>query len=307
MLFSGKSIKEISEADLLGLIGTSKEDQAVDFKKSAYQQPPDSELPTNQGERNKVKNRWKVDLCTDLSAFANANGGWIICGMKEEGGTATELCGIGASINTEHEIQRLEQCAMRGIEPPLPRIEFRPIDLQDGEKAIVIHVPRSFRAPHRVHETSRFHIRRSGRNDEMNMDELRAAFNLSESLVNRVKSFRKERVEALSERKQEEIPVLLADGPAIVLHTVPMTFSDPTGYIDLSAFHSRNYPMWVFEKALHNGQFNLDGYVRPNGRIDSTIPLSGYVQMYRTGIVESVSLLHAPEASIDLDDPKTSY
>ncbi|MCZ7590609.1 MAG: ATP-binding protein, partial [Gaiella sp.] len=285
MLFRGKAIQEIDKNDLLGLIGTSEQQQEVDFKKFAYPPPPDSELPSNQSERDKVRNRWKIDLCTDLTALANAHGGWIICGMKEMNGTATELCGIGPSVNAEREIARLEQCAVSGVEPPLPRIKFQSVDLADPEKAqaILIHVPRSFRAPHRVRETGKFHIRRSGRNDEMNIEELRAAFNLSANLVDRVKNFRKERTDTIADHKQEEIPVQLEYGPGIVLHIVPILFSEPASAFDLSVFQSRSPAMWVHEKYLSNGRFNLEGYVKPHGD-------HGYTQVFRNGAVECAEI-----------------
>lgn len=287
MLFHGKSILEIEENDLFDLIGTSTENQAVDFKKLAYPPVPDSALERlAQADRDRLKNKWKLDLCTDLTALANAQGGWIICGMKENGGTATELCGLGSNVNAEQEIARLEQCASTGIEPMLSRLKIQAIELQSVEsaKAIVFHVPRSFRAPHRVRETSKFHIRRSGRNDEMNIDELRAAFNLSESVVIQTKTFRKERIEALAQNRQEEIPVHLPGKSRLVLHIIPLTFFEPSSALDLSAFRPRNQAMWVYDKHLDRGRFNLDGYVKPSGE-------SGYIQIYRNGIVECVEVI----------------
>ena len=290
MLFYGK--QKIEEQDLLSLVGTSRETQDVDFKRYAYPQPPKAELPSDQSERQRVRNKWKFDLCTDLAAFANARGGWIICGMKEEGGRATELTGIGATIDAEREVARLEQCAMSGIEPALPRLDIQPVDLGNNEKAIVIHVPRSFRAPHRVRETSMFYIRRSGRNDPMNIDELRTAFNLSENLIDRVKNFRKERIEALAESHREEIPVPLENGAVLILHVIPIVFSDPASFLDLSAFQSHGQAMWVFQKGLAGGRFNLEGYVKPRGN-------HGYTQIFRNGAVECAEVI----PTLDLAPP----
>ena len=116
--------------------------------------------------------------------------------MKEKGGIASELCGLGNNLNVEREIARLEQSANVGIEPPISSLRFQAISLQDETKAkaIIVHIPRSFRGPHRVKATRKFHVRRSGRNDEMNIDELRTAFILSDSLVEKIKAFRRIRV-----------------------------------------------------------------------------------------------------------------
>ena len=72
MIFVSKSIQNITENDLGSLIGTESEGEAVDFKEFAYPPPLDNQLPTDQKEKERLKNEWKVSLCTDLSAFANA-------------------------------------------------------------------------------------------------------------------------------------------------------------------------------------------------------------------------------------------
>jgi len=298
--FNWKTAKDIDENDLLSLIGASWEGQSIDFKKSAYPPPPDDALPSDQGERDRVKNRWKIDLCTDLSALANARGGWIICGIKEKGGVAEELCGLGVDVDLESEISRLEQCAMSGIEPTLPALEIEPVKLEDPTKAaaLVIRVPRSYRAPHRVRETRKFHVRRSGRNDEMNIDDLRMAFNLSESLVERVRDFRTTRIEALAANRQEDIPVLLNPGARCVLHAIPLTSLDVGSTLDLSAFNPRNPAQWTAQKMLYHGRFNLSGYVRPNGIEEPPRALNGYIQVFRNGAVECVETINAVDSAI---------
>lgn len=304
MLFRGKSIQEINENDLYDLIGNEQEGKFVDFKESAYPSPPENQLPTDQRERDRVKNQWKIDLCTDIVAFANASGGWIICGMKERGGIATELCGLGAEVNGEGERLRLGQCAQSGIEPPISGLEVEVVSMEDTAKSkmLVIHIPRSYRAPHRIKATSKFYIRRSA-NDEMNMDELRAAFSLSENLENRIKAFRKERADILaSDEAHEEIPVMLSPGVRLVLHVIPLSFADTGQIVDLSTFQSTSNPaQWILKHNLHHGRFNLEGYVRPNGiERDGSHQLEGYTQIYRNGVVEAVDTIYAKDQLIYL-------
>jgi hypothetical protein len=158
------------------------------------------------------------------------SGGWIICGMEEKGGIATNLCGLGTATNVEREILRLQQCADSSIEPRVPGLTIRAIDLNDPVKgmAIVLRIPRSYAAPHRVKETSKFHIRRSVGKNEMNVAELRAAFNLSETFESRIRNFRQRRIDALAEfEHHEEIPVFVHPGLRLVLHVVPITFTQP--------------------------------------------------------------------------------
>lgn len=294
MLFAGKTLQQISEADLTNLIGVTRENESVDFKEFAYPQPPEDQLPADQRERERIKNEWKVDLCSDLSALANASGGWIICGMKEQGGLATELCGLGTQINAEREIARLGQAANSGIEPPITGVAFQAINLQDETKSkvILIHVPRSFRAPHRVKATRKFHVRRSGRNDEMNLDELRASFNLSESLVERIKTFRLDRTHALEDNDEGELPLLLGEGVKLVLHVVPLSFSAPTSSVDLSPFQSNTSAAWVANDGYYgNRYFNFDGVLIRDSHLRNGLPTE-YTQIFRNGAIEYVEAFH---------------
>lgn len=136
MLLNGKTLQDIDEDDLLSLIGT-EESRTIDFKKTAYQPPPLGANVTPE-----IRDKWRRDLCTDVSAFANANGGWIICGIEDKDGVATKLCGLGA-INPDDEILRLEQCIHSGVEPKIPGLRIRKVDLPKTGTgaAIVIYVP----------------------------------------------------------------------------------------------------------------------------------------------------------------------
>ncbi len=286
MLLNGKLITEIEENDLASMIGVASESQNLDFKEHAY--------PTYQDQNGKTT--WdKVEFCADLSSFANSFGGWIICGMKEKGGMATEICGLGPTINIEREIQRLEQAANSGIEPRLPTLKFQSVDLADPEKSkvLLIYVGRSFIGPHRVKETSKFHARRSNGKNEMNVDELRIAFNLAESLTERVKNFRQGRVGILnSSDVHEDVPVVLEHGPRIILHSIPLTTLSLGTLIELNSFEFANN---VFSDVsqlnafFRGARFNFLGVVFPFGL--KIAEKTEYFQVFRNGSVEYVSVL----------------
>lgn len=303
MLFAGKTLQQISEADLINLIGVTRENESVDFKEFAYPQPPEDQLPADQRERDRIKNEWKVDLCSDLSALANASGGWIICGMKEQGGLATELCGLGTQVNAEREIARLGQTANSGIEPPIAGLAFQTINLQEETKSkvILIHVPRSFRAPHRVKATRKFHVRRSGRNDEMNIDELRIAFNFSESIVEQIKEFRSSRIDVLITDGHEDVPVRLANGALLVLHLVPLTMANPGARVTFQSFEFASQAFgvdgnWSY---ANYARYNLDGVLVPD-RSDAQGETEWYYQVFRNGACEYVETLDYSDKMLPL-------
>lgn len=281
LLFKDK----IEESDLLSLIGTTSEGEYFDFKKDAY---------------IKQNDKWRLDLCTDVSAFANANGGLIICGMTAKNGVADDICGLGANTDLDAERLRLRQVVDNGISPQIPGLRFQDVILSDPNKAValVIQIPRSFTAPHRIEHSKQFKIRRSNGNDDMSVDELRRAFTSSSMLIENVRGFRRERINALAENKQEEIPIVLSSGPTVVLHFIPLAFSNSGSYVDLSVFHLRGQqPSWVSKYYLTYGRFNLDGFVRPNGYANPNTALAGYVQIYRTGVIECVDVIRTQQES----------
>jgi hypothetical protein len=280
--------RDLLENDLENLIGTSNENQMIDFKQQMYPLLPKDKLPANQSDRDKLLASLRQSICTDISSFANANGGLIICGVKEDKGVAQEIVGLGRELNTEAEISRIEKIANNGIEPPIPGLSLYPVQLQDDEKSkvIVIRVPPSFAKPHRVKETSKFYLRRSNRNDEMTVNELRTSFNLVDNYIDRIRNFRRERVNLHSiESEAENLPITLLDGPKLILHMVPFSFSDLGTNIDLITPFRPNaaqQPDWVMQLDIRYAtRFNFDGVlISIYGRNTE------YKQIFRNGAIE---------------------
>jgi hypothetical protein len=288
-------LRQVTQADLESLIGVSSESVAVDFKKLAYPEAPDNpdELEnTKQGKSN--KDHWKISLCEDISAFANSNGGLIVCGMREKNGVASEVSGLGVDINLEAQVKRLHQIAANWIYPPIPGLKIEDVMLDDSDKyaAIVIKVPRSFAAPHRVELNKRFVIRRGNEKVDMNVDELRNAFSLAIVIEERIRQFRKERLNAISHsrRFEGEIPVRMPEGLRVVIHSIPLTAFELNSVFDLvTPFQERHPDLWVAKEGFFASRaFNFHGV--NIGINPAANRLTGYMQVYRNGITEYVNI-----------------
>ncbi|NJR12388.1 hypothetical protein HC776_00375 [bacterium] len=149
---------------------------------------------------------------------------------------------------------------------PYPHgLAFRPITLQNAQYplAVIIYVPKSYNAPHRVKDSGKFHIRRSNGNDEMTMDEIRNQFTFAAAFRERAKAFRKERVEAIAIPSHEDVPVILNATQHIILHIMPFSLEENS--LDLINLHKQDF----WEEDLSRSRFNIDGYVRfdVDGRI----------------------------------------
>lgn len=131
----------------------------------------------------------------------------------------------------------------------------------------------------------------------MDLAELRDAFNLSESYIERIKNFRRQRVEAIESDVLDIIPVNLEVGLRIVLHIIPFAAFSSSSQVDLSGFNERRIAKWLFENNLHSyvsfGRFNFDGFMRPYGKGKSSF--RGYKQIFRNGAVEFTETLQIPE------------
>ena len=191
-----KSFYEITKRDIESLIVNEvAEGKTLEYKE---------ELPgSSDGD--------KKEFLYDISAFANASGGDILYGIaekrdvnKKSTGIPGKLSGL-SGINIDAEIRRLQSCIQDGIAPRIPGIQIRPVD-EFAEPVIIIRIPKSWNSPHMVtlKGVSHFYSRNSTGKYQLDIDEIRAAFIASESLAQRIKEFR---IDRISKLVADETPV----------------------------------------------------------------------------------------------------
>jgi hypothetical protein len=215
------------------------------------------------------------------------------------------LAGVDVG-DVDAEISRLESSIRDGIKPRIPGIKHQPVRLENGEHALVLRVPRSFSRPHVVTYKNhwKFYTRTSNGKYQMNVDEVRRAFVLSESVANRIRAFRAER---LGRVVSGETPMPFEGPSRVVLHVVPISaFDSPTSVVDLDIRRpplservllpisivnvdgvegveevllrhpSEFLPRYNFDGVLCDAQLGLPGE-------DS----EGYAQLFKTGVIEA--------------------
>jgi hypothetical protein len=261
-----KPLETIAEDDLLALI-TNKvsEGRTIDYKR---------ELPGNSDGDKK-------EFLADVSSFANTSGGDLVLGMDEDHGLPTELTGF-QSTNTDVEIQRLDNILASGLSPRI-RYAARLIPCNAGLKVLVVRIERSWTGPHRVifggHD--KFYGRNSTGKYPLDVNELRLAFTLSNTVTERIRAFRTDRIISLS---NNETPIPFVDDPKIVLHCIPIeSFAGQLQY-DILPFNQDPRRLRPMASAGWDRRLNLDGIVVFGGGN----PAHTYTQLYRTGIIEAV-------------------
>ena len=269
MLFRGKTLGQIDQNDLLQLIEDEmSESKTLDFKR---------ELHLDSSEQKK-------EFLKDLSAFANASGGFIIYGMDEDEGRASELVGLVVE-DIDKQILRMDSIAQSGIDPRIS-VEFKPINLESDRFAIIASIPKSWTSPHAVDHGKhwRFYSRNSAGNYPLDVDEVRNIIIASETLRERIRNFKAER---LGNVIADETPIPLDAGAKVVLTTIPLTAFDNFNQIPFRKIDNGE----IREKIGHRWRYNVDGYL---GYRTGDQP--SYTQVFRNGIIEYLdSWLSKPE------------
>jgi predicted HTH transcriptional regulator len=155
-------LEQIAEANLRALIDAkTAEARQIEYKREIY--------GTNDEARR--------EFLADVSSFANAHGGDLLIGVAASKGIPTSLSPLTGDVDGEK--LRLDNMARTGLEPRIPNLYIVAVPISAGGAVLVIRVPRSYRAPHRVtfRGANRFWARSSGGRYEPNADELRARRN----------------------------------------------------------------------------------------------------------------------------------
>ena len=278
-----KPIQDISAADLKRLIedGVS-ERKTLDYKR---------DLPgSSRAER--------IEFLADVSSFANTEGGDLIFGIDAPpGGVPVAIPGLKID-DVEGVKLALESRIRDGVSRRVPAVEVRDIPLDGVVVALIIRVPRSWIGPHRVvlEGHGHFYGRNSSGKYRLDVEELQTAFTLTETLTERVRGFRADRIIAI---KAGDTPQSLDEGRKLVIHLVPMSAFSAVSRRDLGdelgrfvqnhlvAYKPLGNPMSWNHRVNLDGRvvFILTGLGEPSGR--------SYTQLFRSGVVEAVRTLPA--------------
>lgn len=262
-----KNIDQITEEDLQALIDNSVfEAKTIEYKRA---------LPPNLDKE-------RMEFLADVSSFANAGGGDLIYGITAENGIPKSLDGLIIN-DIDGEILRLENMIRTGIEPRIPAVRTQPVPLKNSNVALVIRIPKSWIAPHRVKSNDKFYSRSSNGKYPLDVGELRIAFNLSETITERIRGFRQDRISKIF---ANEAPVPFYENAKIVLHLIPIISFNPAQSYDINKIASHPEKMPPIYGGGWSWRYNLDGFLSYSGGREEKS--HSYVQLCRNGIIEAV-------------------
>lgn len=267
-----KPISEIQDTDLLALRDNEvSESKGIEYKRDL---PGTADLD-------------RREFLKDISAFANTQGGDLFYGVEESGGVPRSFPGIG-TVSEDDVRLRLENLCRDGLDPRLPKIDFRVIPVA-GQRVLMIRVSKSWAFPHRVKLAGHghFYARGGAGTFQMDVTELRTAFSSSEGTTEKIRNFRMERLAFL---RNFDTPTPILRGCRFVVHLVPLSALASGDRIDVTQNHVPMQNIWPFAATEHpQSRINLEGVLN----FTRALPEHGsraYTQVYRTGIIESVAV-----------------
>ena len=208
-----RRISEITDQELTSLIGYQEENQWIDFKLKDYHRDP------NDREKH------KREICKDITAMANAEGGYILIGVQETNRLAN---GFFTVDDSDRIVEHINSVCLQSIDPRIQNLEVKPRSFEWNGTSItivIVHIPPSDLRPHSfAWKNSTQFVRRYGDHvREYPISELSEAFSvrrypaiigqINDKLNAMLRNTRRDRRNSMSPEddalEQEEVPDLL--------------------------------------------------------------------------------------------------
>lgn len=236
-------------------------------------------------ELTKNTDQGKNELAKDVCAFANADGGDLVFGIKEEKDSGTAHCVVPLDGESFDEaLRRLLQTLEAWVEPRIQGIQFQNVPI-DGGFVLVLRVPASFDGPHCTRNNNsqrRFVIRNGTITSDMSYDQLRTAFDRTASLADEARKFIASRMQLVQAQKTWRP---MDDGPVAIVELTPLSGLAGRKPIDIKTVE---YSSLIFWDSGGSSVLNLDGLIAYS---EGTKGIWGMTQMYRNGCIEAVRVV----------------
>jgi hypothetical protein len=225
----------------------------------------------------------KAEFLADISSLANSRGGDLLIGIEAPAGVPTSFAAFTGDPDKER--LRLEQMARSGLEPRISNLQTKAVRVASGGWVLIVRVPRSYSAPHRVvfRGRNRFWARSSAGKYEPNVDELRAMFVFAPQLAERMRDFRLDRVARIA---AGDAPVPLRDDCCLILHVIPFSHFDLRPAVSLRALIQNKTRLDPIGTPADATRLNFDGLLAISYPENGTS--QSYVQAFRGGAIEAV-------------------
>ncbi len=166
-----KALNEVTAGDLAALVTEQHpETETVEYKEA---------LPSKKGQDDwylggeKIGEYARNQLLAEIVAFANAHGGHLLIGIEESADHPRRATQIKPVPRCADLAERLKLQIRDCVEPTIPVVGVRGIVVDEsGGGVIVVRVPESRSAPHRLATTRECYVRHADRSETMTMRQI---------------------------------------------------------------------------------------------------------------------------------------
>ncbi len=283
-----KDLTAVTEVDLQSFVDNAVlKQKTLDYVRS---------LPCSDAER--------IEFLAEVSSFANAAGGELVFGVAQDSKTGYPCKLEGLNLkDVRQEIERLKSYVAEGIEPLIPSVTIQPIILSNSRTVLVVRVQKSWNLPHRVKYKgyNKFFSRNTNGKYELDLEELRVAFGFSDTIADKIRKFREDRISRLY---SNETPVPFSKNAKIMMHLMPIVSFTPGKRFDVDKIANEHADLMApIYCGSYSHRYNLDGFLTySSGEVSDS-----YVQLFRNGVIEVVEgFLLKPDGE-ELLIPNVSY
>jgi hypothetical protein len=252
------------------------------------------ELVFKNGKLGGINEKNKIKLAREISAFANSEGGNLIIGITEDDNhNPSSIKDVGVDEDTfETWEQSFRQYITAKIRPTIHGIKIN-LEIIKEKNIIHIKVPKSIVKPHALINGMKeeFFIRYGNTINNMNLEDLRSAFQERDILENKVSRFKDER---LSMIYSGQLAGELENKSVLVLHVVPEWSMNFNSYVNLEEFDSKELLDVFSPKSFNNGSrrgltsYNSDGLLINYGY--GELPIMSYTQIFHSATIETIEV-----------------
>lgn len=201
MWIFGETFEKIEEQHIRNLLKQEiQEQQGLEYKERQYGRADED----------------KREMLRDIISMANAYGGHLIIGIKEEeSGIPIDIPGIEGA---EEERDRMQAICLSNIAPRIPGLKVKTISIAEGNPVILILIPRSTRAPHIITYKGlyQFWIRHDRQKSRMSIEEIGDAFIRTENMRKDIEEFIEWRKKEILEEIKANASYVIGAGPIMV-------------------------------------------------------------------------------------------
>lgn len=233
----------------------------------------------------------RAEFLADVSSFANASGGDIIFGISDERDSENRPTGIPKQIvplpisNPAAEKARIEEIVASGIQPRIPIVQVKSVDVPGHGLVMIVRIGKSWIAPHMVSyaNRTRFYSRNGTGKVQLDVQQIGAAFAAQRTIGERLRLWKTERI---SNAVAENGPASMV-GPMLLYHFIPATALASDEQPIPRVFDTKNWGATgslLMSLRAESMRYNADGLLYLS-RFNEGLH-SSYLQVFRDGRLE---------------------